>query len=109
MENIYSAYVRTVNGNAFYFVKKYQVFPEYKEVPPVLERYAMHTDFQKACKIAMITDRVIQQQLINELGLNTALPAVRKMPTAKAIIYKLRPRHITLPALLKPGWLTKIS
>ncbi len=37
MENIYSAYVRTVNGDAFYFVKKYQVFPEYKDVPPILD------------------------------------------------------------------------
>ncbi|MEO8415255.1 MAG: hypothetical protein ABI472_16470 [Ginsengibacter sp.] len=109
MENIYSAYVRTVNGDAFYFVKKYQVFPEYKEVPPILEHYGMHTDFQKACEIAMISDSAIQQQLINELGLKTVLPAVIKMPTPKAMIYKLRPRHFTLPALLKLGWLGKIS
>ena len=109
MENFYSAYVRTVNGNAFYFVKKYQVFPEYKDVPPILDGYAMHTNFGKACKIAMVSDKAIQQQLINELQLNNLLGGVNKTQPAKARIYKLIPRQINFPSMFKLGWLTKVS
>ncbi len=109
MENFYSAYVRTVNGTSFYFVKKYQIFPEYKDVPPVLENYAMHTNFKKACKIAMIYDDAIQQQLINELQQNNALTSDQAMQPAKARIYKLLPRQIHLPEIFKLGWLTRVS
>ena len=107
MENFYSAYVRTVNGDKFYFVKKYQVFPEYKDLPPVLDTYAMHTDFEKACKIAMICDKAVQQQLINELQINYA--NVKKLQPAKGKIYKLRTGQIQLPSMFKLSWLTRIS
>ncbi len=109
MENFYSAYVKTVNGDTFYFVKKYQVFPEYKDVPPILENYAMHTDFVKACKIAMIYDKVVQQQLITDIQLNNPLTEVNKLQPARARIYKLIPRQINFPAMFKPSWLTKVS
>ncbi|MDQ6764388.1 MAG: hypothetical protein M3015_17425 [Bacteroidota bacterium] len=109
MENIYSAYVRTVNGDAFYFVKKYQVFPEYKDIPPILDSYAMHTDFEKACKIAMICDKIVKEQLISELQLNNAITNVNQTRPAKARIYKINPRQIHLPSMFKLGWLTKIS
>jgi hypothetical protein len=108
MENFYSAYVRTVNGDAFYFVKKYQLFPEYKDVPPILDSYAMHTDFAKACKIAMISDKVVQQQLINELQLDNAPASVQKRQPGKARIYKLRPRQINFPSMFKLSRLTKV-
>lgn len=109
MENFYSAYVRTVNGDAFYFVKKYQVFPEYKDLPPILDSYAMHTNFERACKIAMIFDKAVQQQLIDELCLNNVPEGVKKVQPFKARIYKLRPRQINFPSIFKMGWLTKVS
>ncbi len=109
MENIYSAYVRTVNGNPYFFVKKFQVFPEYKDLPPILDTYGMHTDFAKACKIAMISDKLIQQQLINELPANYAPVRAKKAQSAKAKIYNLRPRQINFPSIFKLDWLTKIS
>ena len=109
MENFYSAYVRTVNGDTYYFVKKYQVFPEYKEVPPILDSYAMHTDFEKACKIATVCDKAIQQQLINELQHNNALTSVQKIQPAKARIYKLIQGQINLPSKFKLSWLTRVS
>ncbi|MEO6219369.1 MAG: hypothetical protein ABIO81_03005 [Ginsengibacter sp.] len=109
MENFYTAYLRTVNGDTFYFVKKYQLFPEYKDVPPVLENYAMHTDFVKACKIAMIHDKVIQQQLIDELQYNNGVTNVKEIQPARAKVYKLIKRQINIPARLKLGWLTKVS
>lgn len=109
MENFYSAYVRIVDGNSFYFVKKYQLFPELKGVPAILDTYAMHTDFEKACKIAMISDKAVQQQLINELQLSNPFTAVNKKQPAKARIYKLKPRQIHFPSLFKLNWLTKVS
>ena len=107
MENFYSAYVRNINGDTFYFVKKYLVFPEYEEVPAILENYAMHTDFEKACKIALIDEKVVQQQLINELQLNNALLNLDKTQSAKARIYKLKAPQINFPSLLKLNWLSK--
>ncbi len=106
MENSYSAYVRTVNGDTFYFVKKYQVFTEYKDLPPFLDSYAMHTDFNKACKIASISGKAVQQ-LMDDLQINQAPSRIAKQ-TGKATIYKLKPRQINLPAIFKLGWLTKI-
>ena len=74
MENYYTAYTKVINGVTFYFVKKYKTFPEYKDVEPILESYGMHTDFDKACHIAMIDDKVTKEQLLNSLeqNLNTA-------------------------------------
>ena len=109
MENFYSAYVRTINGKEFYFVKKYQVFPEYNEIPPVLDSYAMHTNFDKACKIATIFDHEIKQQLIAELRANNALTNLNLGKPVRAWIYKLKPRQIHFPSMFKLGWLAKIS
>ncbi len=108
MENSYSAYVRTINGDTFYFVKKYQVFTEYKDLPPLLDSYGMHTDFNKACKIALISDKAAQQQLMNALQINEGPSLLAKKQTGKATIYKLKPRQINLPAIFRLDWLTKI-
>jgi hypothetical protein len=67
MENFYTAYTRVVQNTTFYFVKKYVTFPEYKDLPGVLESYGMHTDFNKACKIAMVNDKDIRKQLLADL------------------------------------------
>lgn len=107
MENFFSAYVRTVNGKEIFFVKKYQAFPEYKELPPILDSYGMHKNFDKACKIAMIFDLEIKQQLIAELRANNANISLAQ--PAKAWIYKLKPRQIHFPSIFKLGWLTKAS
>src|SRR6266496_3878426 len=90
MENFYTAYTKTINGASFYFVKQYQTFPEYKNVPPVLENYGMHTDFKKACKIAMISDEAIQQQLFDTLPNSTVSAKLIRMNRSKAEIYNYR-------------------
>jgi hypothetical protein len=84
MENFYTAYRKTIDGVTFYFVKKYQTFPEYKDVPSVLENYGMHTDFKKACKIAMISDKAIQQQLLDTLEIKTTQTKVIQLNRTKA-------------------------
>lgn len=72
MKTHYSAYAKRINGQRFYFVKKFRVFPEYENVPPMLEGYGMHTDFTRACQIAMIWDAGLQQQLLNSIEVNNA-------------------------------------
>ncbi len=69
MEKIYFAYERTIGGKQFYFIKQYLVFPEYNNVPPLLQQYGMHTDFNKACNISMIQDTAIQKKLSIDLGI----------------------------------------
>ncbi|MEJ7587639.1 MAG: hypothetical protein WKI04_08765 [Ferruginibacter sp.] len=66
MENFYTAYTKVIENKTHYFVKKYLIFPEFKDVAPVLESYGMHTDFNKACNIALVNDPKIREQLFHE-------------------------------------------
>jgi hypothetical protein len=68
MENIYTSYTKTVQGKTYFFVKKFLTFPEFNNVPDVLVGYGMHTDFDKACNIAMINDTKTKLQLLNNMG-----------------------------------------
>lgn len=67
METIFTCYTKKVQGSIFYFVKKFIVLPEYNNVPAVLEGYGMHTDFEKACAIAGLSDAGIKKQLLEEM------------------------------------------
>ena len=67
MRSLYTAFETVINGKTFYVVRNYRTYPEYLDVSPVLEKYGMHIDFHLACKIAMIYDKEIQRQLLNEL------------------------------------------
>jgi hypothetical protein len=99
MENFYTAYRKTIDGVSFYFVKKYQTFPEYKDVASILSNYGMHTDFKKACKIAMITDKKLQEQLLGTLENNAAQTKVIKLNLGKAVTRSHRPWQISFPAV----------
>lgn len=66
MENLYTAYTKVMDNKTYYFVKKYLVFPEFKDVEPMQESFGMHTDFNKACSIAGISDLIIRDRLFNE-------------------------------------------
>ena len=67
MENFYTSYTKTIQGNTYFFVKKFLCFPEFNNVPDVLVGYGMHLDFDKACGIAMIEDTKIKLQLLNSM------------------------------------------
>jgi hypothetical protein len=67
METIYTSYTKKIQATTYYFVKKFMVFPELKGVPPVLESFGMHTDFDKACTIASVSDADIKKQLLQEI------------------------------------------
>ena len=85
MENYYTAYTKVIDGVTFYFVKKYKTFPEYQDVRPILENYGMHSDFDKACKIAMIDDKAIRRQLLNNLEQNLTTAKLIQMNSGQLI------------------------
>lgn len=66
MENLYTVYTKLIENKTYYFIKHFLTFPEFKGVEPVLENFGMHTDFDKACHIAGISDIVIKEQLLNQ-------------------------------------------
>ncbi len=101
MEKFYTAYKKTINGVPFYFVKQYQSFPEYKNIEPVLDTFGMHLEFKKACKIAMITDKIIQQQLLDTIETNTVSAKLIKMKRSKSATYSYSEKQTKMPSLLK--------
>ena len=101
MKTSSTAYVKTINGIPFYFVKTYHTFPEYESIPPVLETYGMHTNFKKACRIAQIDDPELQRQLLDKIENNAAACKVLPLQPAATKIYNLKRKHIVFPSLLK--------
>jgi hypothetical protein len=79
METFYTAYTKLLDYKVYYFVKKYSAFPEFKNVSPILETYGMHTDFNKACSIAGVTDQAIKEQLLKQAEENTQRAKVFEM------------------------------
>ncbi len=71
METVYTAYTKLLDYKVYYFIKKFNTFPEFKNVSPVLERYGMHTDFDKACSIAGLTDVAVKARLLQEADANS--------------------------------------
>jgi len=66
METFYTAYTKLLDYKTYYFIKRFSAFPEFKDVSPVLEAYGMHTNFEKACSIAGVTDLLIRQELFHQ-------------------------------------------
>jgi hypothetical protein len=67
MEKVYRSYRKVIDGSTYFFVKQFLVFPEIPNVQPVLEKYGMHTDFDKACNIAGLKDEIIKMKLLQEI------------------------------------------
>ncbi len=89
MENIYNAYTKEINGRTFYFVKKFTVYPEIKDCPPVLERMGMHSNFYKACHLAQIPDDKAIRYLMNELHIVPESARVIHLPKVKSMTHSL--------------------
>jgi hypothetical protein len=101
MKTFYTAYTKSINGITFYFVKTYQTFPEYQNIPPVIGTYGMHTNFKKACKIAQVDDPVQQKQLLNEIESKAAACKVIPLQTTTTNIYNLKRKHTMFPSFFK--------
>ena len=82
MQNVYTAYSKVLDGTTYFFVKEFLVFPELKNVPPILEKYGMHTDFDKACGIASLHDTQIKKQLLAQMESYTQLAKVIEIDNA---------------------------
>lgn len=81
METFYIAYTKLLDYKTYYFIKKFSAFPEFKNVSPVLIAYGMHTNFDKACSIAGVTDAAVKQQLMAQAEQNTNRAKVIELPT----------------------------
>ncbi len=77
METIYTAYTKTLDCKTHYFIKKFTAFPELKNVSPILDAYGMHTNFDKACTIAGITNVLIKDQLLQQVQENVHTPQAK--------------------------------
>jgi hypothetical protein len=102
MENIYSAYTKQINGKTFYFVKRFSTYPEYDNVPMILESMGMHSDFFKACEIAKVYDDVVINRLMNDVHIIPQSARVIHMPRVKAMTHSLIKN--TQHALMKLRW-----
>lgn len=69
MEKKYQAYTREINGRIFYFVKNYSIYPEFEDVPEILESMGMHSDFFKACTIAKVEDEQVIDRLMAQVNI----------------------------------------
>ena len=75
MEMSFTSYTKKVGDTTFYFVKRFIVFPEFENVPPLLDGFGMHTDFDTACSIASVDDTEIRRRLLNEIDFVSARQA----------------------------------
>ena len=89
MEHTFKAYSKEIDGKTLYFVKKFSVFPEYENCPPVLESMGMHADFLKACSIAKVYDRETIHQLMEELHLVHKSGRILHFSKVKSISHSL--------------------
>jgi hypothetical protein len=85
MENYYTGYTKIIDNKTYYFVKKYIVFTAKENIPPVLENYGMHTDFNKACSIAQINDPAVRQQILSEIEGNIQHAKVIDLNNTEAV------------------------
>jgi hypothetical protein len=102
MENNYRAYTKEISGKTFYFVKKFSTYPEYENVPMVLESMGMHSDFFKACEIAKVDDEMVINKLMNDVHIIRESARVIHMPRVKAMTHSLIKN--TQHALMKLRW-----
>lgn len=83
MEHLYTVHTKLIQGKTHYFVKKIMALPEFKGLADMVIGYGMHTDFEKACSIAGITDIAIRQQLLLELQEKTRSQKPEKLYTVQ--------------------------
>lgn len=85
MHIFYTAYTRTVQNTNYFFVKRFNTFPELPGVPDILDSYGMHTKFSEACRIAGLKDPLIMKSLLENIEATEVLNAkVIHMDTAHA-------------------------
>ena len=89
METLYTAYIKEVNNQQLYFVKKFSSFPELENVEPVLDALGMHHNFYRACDMATIYDEKIIKNLYNQLHIVPESENVTEDAKSKSLIGSL--------------------
>lgn len=93
MHYIYEAYTKEINGDMNYFVKKFLHFPDLPQLTDLLEGYGMHTDFQKACRIAGIEDAKIMDRIMEQVNNKVEVAKVIDM-TSLGTQYEIQSRAV---------------
>ncbi len=76
MEHLHTVHTKLIEDKTYYFVKKIMTLPEFKGLADVVVGYGMHTDFEKACRIAGIDDDATRKQLLLDFE-KSKLPSVQ--------------------------------
>ena len=79
IETEYQSYTKEINGEVFYFVKKFIIFTGFNNINRLLTGYGMSRNFEKACLIASVTEKDVQQKISPDL------------PTARIVEFKNYP------------------
>lgn len=99
MENVYTAYTREIDNQTFYFVKKFTLLCELNDGLQILDNYAMHHNFFKACSIAEINDEHVINDLLKQVRLTP--DAARIIPLHKKASFSSSILRNTHQAILK--------
>lgn len=67
MEYLYTVHTKLIDDKTYYFVKKLMALSEFKGLADMVVGFGMHTDFEKACRIAGIDDPECRKKLLIEL------------------------------------------
>ena len=78
-----------INGKTFYFIKKFTAFPEIDDCPPILEKMGMHTNFHKACSLALVDNDKAISQLMSDLHIVPETARVIHMQKVKSVTHSL--------------------
>jgi hypothetical protein len=99
MEHIYTVHTKLVENKTYYFVKKLMRLTEFKGLADVVVGYGMHTDFEKACKIAGVDDGEARKQLLIDLEKinQPILPDVQAPVQADKLKKNIQKRTVEIP------------
>ncbi len=67
MKHVYTVHTKKIEDKIYYFVKKLMSLPEFEDLANVVVGYGMHTNFDKACRIAGVHDTTSRNQLLQDL------------------------------------------
>ncbi len=84
MKHVYTVHTKMIQDKSYYFVKKLMVFSEFEGLANVVVGYGMHTNFEKACRIAGIHDSERRNQLLLEVEENNPAIVQERQVTRQA-------------------------
>lgn len=88
MKHVYTVHTKMIQDKTHYFVKKLMLFSEFEGLANVVIGYGMHTNFEKACRIAGLHDSERRKQLFLEVAQNNPAILPERQVARQSIITK---------------------